>query len=234
MNTWVRFAIYYRVARLPSQASYAVVAEELSTRPGFLQILSAHQLCISNSAILRNNYISFLICAHAYTWRKNGIAKEAIVLQWAVWIASWHFKLGKKQWAGALLSAKCCCLCENHQESHKFELAHLKKKEKEEKEEEEEEEEEELWNFACRNFASNFWRLCLWYMDNRMITTVGYYVSLGTGSSANLAEVIILLSSFNFGQTWKTSFQTLNNWATCTIMPEYCMQAVLDFAIKPL
>ena len=29
---------------------------------------------------------------HAYTWRKNGIGKEAIVLQWAIRIASWDFK----------------------------------------------------------------------------------------------------------------------------------------------
>ena len=50
-----------------------------------------------------------MICAHAYTWRKNGVAKEAIVLQWAVRTTSWDFKPGKKQWAGAQLSGKCCC-----------------------------------------------------------------------------------------------------------------------------
>jgi len=50
-----------------------------------------------------------VICAHAYTWRKNGVVKEAIVLQWAVRIASCDFKPGKKRWAGALLSEKCCC-----------------------------------------------------------------------------------------------------------------------------
>ena len=37
------FAIYYRAASLPSQASYAVLAEETLTRPGFLQTLPAHQ-----------------------------------------------------------------------------------------------------------------------------------------------------------------------------------------------
>ena len=55
---------------------------------------------------------------------------EAIVLQWAVRIASCDFKPGKKQWAGALLSEKCCTTMK---ESHKFELAHLKKKKKKKK-----------------------------------------------------------------------------------------------------
>ena len=60
----LKFAIYYRAASLPSQASYALLAQESLTRPGFLQTLPAHQQ-FSNSATLRNNYIS--ICAHAYT-----------------------------------------------------------------------------------------------------------------------------------------------------------------------
>jgi len=39
----LKFAIYYRAASLPSQASYAVLAEESLSRPGFLQTLPAHQ-----------------------------------------------------------------------------------------------------------------------------------------------------------------------------------------------
>jgi len=39
----LKFAIYYRAASLPSQASYAVLAEESLIRPGFLQTLSAQQ-----------------------------------------------------------------------------------------------------------------------------------------------------------------------------------------------
>jgi len=36
-----------------------------------------------------------VVCVHAYTWRKkSGITEEAIVLQWAVWTASWDFKPG--------------------------------------------------------------------------------------------------------------------------------------------
>jgi len=52
----LKFAIYYRAASLPSQASYAVVAEE--SQAFFKR--SPHTNCISNSAILRNNYILLL------------------------------------------------------------------------------------------------------------------------------------------------------------------------------
>ena len=66
---------------------------------------SPHTNSISNSAILRNNYISLLsdLCACIHV-KKNGIVKEAIVLQWAVRITSCDFKPGKKRWAGTLLS----------------------------------------------------------------------------------------------------------------------------------
>jgi len=65
----LQFAIYYRAASLPLQASYAVLAEEsrASNTP--------HTNSISNSAILRNNYISLLsdlyTCVHV---KKNGIS----------------------------------------------------------------------------------------------------------------------------------------------------------------
>jgi len=52
----LKFAMYYRAASLPSQASYAVLAEESQA---FFK-LSQHTNSISNSAILRNNYISLL------------------------------------------------------------------------------------------------------------------------------------------------------------------------------
>jgi len=111
----LKFAIYYRTASLPSQASYVVLAEESQA---FLKH-SPHTNSISNSAILCNNYISLLSDLCACTWRKNGVVKEAIVLQWAVRIASCDFKPGKKQWAGALLSEKCCCFVQKPlQKSH--------------------------------------------------------------------------------------------------------------------
>ena len=76
---------------------------------------SPHTNCISNSAILCNNYILLLsdLCACVHV-KKNGVAKEAIVLQWAVRTTSWDFKPGKKQCAGALLRGKCCCMCKSH------------------------------------------------------------------------------------------------------------------------
>ena len=75
----LKFAIYYRAASLPSQASYAVLAEESQA---FFKH-SPHTNSISNSAILRNNYyISLLsdLCACVHV-KKNGVTKEAIVLQ---------------------------------------------------------------------------------------------------------------------------------------------------------
>ena len=64
--------------------------------------------------------------------RKNGVVKEAIVLQWVVRIASCDFKPGKKGWAGALLSEKCCGFAwKPSWKSHaNYELARLKKKKK--------------------------------------------------------------------------------------------------------
>ena len=102
----LKFVINYRAASLPSQASYAVLAKESQA---FFKH-SPHTNIISNSAILRNNYISLLsdLCACVYV-KKNGVVKEAMVLQWAVRIASCDFKPGKKRWVGALLSEKCCC-----------------------------------------------------------------------------------------------------------------------------
>jgi len=75
----LKFAIYYRAASLPSQASYAVLAEESQA---FFTHFPHTNSIISNSAILRNNYISLLsdLCACIHV-KKNGVVKEAIVLQ---------------------------------------------------------------------------------------------------------------------------------------------------------
>ena len=76
---------------------------------GFLQTLPAHQQ-YSVFLIQQSCDISLLsdLCACVHV-KKNGAVKEAIVLQWAVRIASCDFKPGKKRWASALLSEKCCC-----------------------------------------------------------------------------------------------------------------------------
>ena len=94
---------------------------------------SLHTNSISNSAILRNNYISLLsnLCACVHV-KKNGIVKEAIVLQWAVRIASCDFETGKSD--GLVhCSVKMLLFCVKTimKESRKDELAHLKKKKKE-------------------------------------------------------------------------------------------------------
>jgi len=76
----LKFGIYYRTASLSSQASYEILAEESQA---FFK-LSQHTNSISNSAILRNNYILLLsdLCACIHV-KKNGVVKEAIVLQQA-------------------------------------------------------------------------------------------------------------------------------------------------------
>jgi len=105
LHAWAEVCHILQSSKSPPQASYAVLAEESQA---FFKH-SPHTNSISNSAILRNNYISLLsdLCACVH-WRKSGIAKEAMV-HWAVRIASRDFKSGKKWWAGALLSEKCYC-----------------------------------------------------------------------------------------------------------------------------
>ena len=64
-------------------------------------------LLIQQSCVI----ITFSLLSDLCAWVnvKKSIVKESIVLQWAVRIASCDFKPGKKRWAGALLSVKCCC-----------------------------------------------------------------------------------------------------------------------------
>jgi len=75
----LKFAIYYRAASLPSQASYAVLAEESQA---FLKH-SPHTNSISNSAIIRNDYISLLsdlcTCIHMKKkWRRKGSHSSSV------------------------------------------------------------------------------------------------------------------------------------------------------------
>ena len=70
---------------------------------------SPHTDSISNSAILRNNYISLLsdlcACVHGkIKWRRKGSHISSVgSSNRLVWLRTW-----KKWWAGALLSEKCC------------------------------------------------------------------------------------------------------------------------------
>ena len=126
----LKFAIYYRAASLPSKASYAVLAEESLTRLGFLQTLP-HTNSISNSAILRNNYISLLsdLCACVHLkkkWRRKGSHSSSVSdSNRLVWLQTWKKAMGwcTAQWEMLLFCAKTIV-----KESRKFELAHLKKK----------------------------------------------------------------------------------------------------------
>ena len=66
--------------------------------------VSMHPNRISNSGTLSNNYV-LLLSVHVYS-EENGVKNEAIIF-------SDRFEapreIVKKQWAGALLSVKCCC-----------------------------------------------------------------------------------------------------------------------------
>ena len=75
----LKFAIYYRAASLPSQASYAVLTEESQA---FFKLANS----ISNSAILRNNYISLLsdLCGYVHVkkkWRRKG-SHRSVYIRW--------------------------------------------------------------------------------------------------------------------------------------------------------
>ena len=64
------------------------------------------------------------------TNEENGVADEAIVIEWAVSSASCDFEVMKKRWDRALHSVKSCCfLCKHrHEGVGSFELAHLRRK----------------------------------------------------------------------------------------------------------
>ena len=128
----LKFAIYYRAASLPSQASYAVLAEELQA---FFKH-SPHTNSISNSATLRNNYISLLsdscACVHVKKkWRRKGSHSSSVSgSSRLAWLQPWTKAMGwcTAQWKMLLFCAKTIV-----KESRKFELACLKKKKRKEK-----------------------------------------------------------------------------------------------------
>ena len=97
-----------------------------------LPTLPAHH-SISNSAILRNNYISLLgsLCAYVHVkkkWRRKGSHSSSVSgSNRFVWLQTWKKAMGwcTAQWKMLLFCAKTIV-----KESRKFELAHLKKKKK--------------------------------------------------------------------------------------------------------
>ena len=146
----LKFAIYYRAASLPSQASYAVLAEESQA---FFKH-SPHTNSNSNSAILRNNYISLLsdLCACIHVkkkWhRKGSLSSSVSGSNHLVWLQTWKKPMGwcTAQWKMLLFCAKTVV-----KESRKFELARLKRKKKKER--------KTFWpsgNFLVRYFHNAF------------------------------------------------------------------------------
>ena len=128
----LKFAIHQVIAAsLPSQAFYAVLAEESLA---FFKH-SPHTNSISNSAI--HFVVKWFVHMHTHE-EKNGVVKEAIVLQWAVRITLCDFEPGKSDRLVHCSVKNAAVLCENHRER----VMQIWTSPSEEKEEEEEEEEE--------------------------------------------------------------------------------------------
>ena len=150
----LKFAIYHRAASLPSQASYAVLVEDLIIDQTFFKH-SQHTNCIFNLAILRNNYISLpsdlCACVHVKKkWRRKGSHSSSVSgSNRLVWLQTW-----KKWWAGALLSGNAAVLCENHCES--FTQIWTSPSEEEEEEEEERKTFRLSGDFLVRYFCNAF------------------------------------------------------------------------------
>ena len=92
----LKFAIYYRAASLPPQASYAVLAVESQA---FFKHFP-HTNSISNSANMRNNYISLqsYLCACVHVkkkWRHKGSHSSSVSgLNHLVWFQTWKKAIG--------------------------------------------------------------------------------------------------------------------------------------------
>ena len=149
----LKFAIYYRAASFPSQAFYKVLAEESQA---FFKH-SPHTNSISNSAILRNNYISLLsdLCACIHMkkkWRRNGSHRSSVSgSNHLAWLQTW-----KKSDGLVHCSVKnAAVLCKNHRERG----TQIWTSPSEEEEEEEEEERKTFWpssDFLVRYFRDAF------------------------------------------------------------------------------
>ena len=113
MHAWAEVCHLLQSSKSPltGLSSYAVLAEE--SQAFFKHSLDTNS--VSSSAILWNNYISLLsdLCACMYWW-KNGLVKEAIVLQWVVRITSGDFKPGESDGLVHCSVKNAAVLCENH------------------------------------------------------------------------------------------------------------------------
>ena len=63
-----------------------------------------HTDCISNSAILSNDYVCQVLCVRAYKWKW---CKWSHSFEWLVSSASWNFKVMKSRCGCALVHISC-------------------------------------------------------------------------------------------------------------------------------
>ena len=124
----LKFAIYYRAASLPSQASYAVLAEEPQAFFKHCRTPTVFQIQQSCVIIIFVAKWFVRMRTREEKWRRKG---SHIVLQCGsnrlAWLQTWKKVMGwcTAQWKMLLFCAKTIV-----KESRKFELARLKKKEK--------------------------------------------------------------------------------------------------------
>ena len=72
--------------------------------------------CPDQALFKHTLYTNCISNLHAYTWSKNGIIKETIVLRWPVRSTSWDFKPGKSNGLVHCSVENAAVLCENHHE----------------------------------------------------------------------------------------------------------------------
>ena len=155
MHAWAEVCHLLQSSKSPLTGFYAVLAEE----PQAFFKHSPHTNSISNSAILRINYISLLSdfvrmrTCEEKKWRRKGSHSSSVSgSEWPRVTSN----LEKKRWAGALLSENAAVLCENHRER----VTQIWTNPSEEEEEEEEEEERKtFWpsvDFLVRYFCDAF------------------------------------------------------------------------------
>ena len=128
----LKFVICYRAASLPSQAFYAVLAEESqrlsSNTPRTLTVFLIRQSCVIIHFVAK---WSVRMRTREEKWRHKGSHSSSVSGSYRpVWLQTWKKAMGwcTAQWKMLLFYAKTTV-----KESRKFELARLKKKKMKEK-----------------------------------------------------------------------------------------------------
>ena len=132
MHAWAEVCHLLQSSKSPPTGFLCSIGWRIT---GFLQMLP-HTNNISNSAILRNNYITLLsdLCACVHVkkkWRRKGSHSSSVSgSNRLAWLQTWQKAMGycTAQWKMLLFCAKTIV-----KESRKFELARLKKMKKKKK-----------------------------------------------------------------------------------------------------